>query len=102
MILGLETRILPMHAWYWAFADAGFQRPVVAPQAMGSQTLRMLVFYLWLWGVPALALGFFTNRSAVVGAGAWALLAGVILAAFNTTSVLAHVIGHRSHRAPVG
>ncbi|MDO8793508.1 MAG: hypothetical protein Q7J25_02705 [Vicinamibacterales bacterium] len=102
MILGIETRILPIHAWYWAFADTGFQGPVVAPQAMGSQTLRMLVFYLWLWGVPALALGFFTDRSAVVGAGAWALLAGVILAAFNTASVLAHAIDHRSLRAPTG
>ena len=81
MILGLETRILPMHA-------------------MGHQTLRMLVFYLWLWGVPAFALGFFVDRPAVVGAGAWALLAGVILAAFNTASVLAHAIDHRSRRAP--
>ena len=55
---------------------------------MGNQTVRMLLFYLWLWGVPALALGFFIERPLMVGAGAWALLIGVVLAAVDAITVV--------------
>ena len=89
MILGLEMRLLPMHAWYWSFADADFQRAVVAPQVMGHQRWRGAVFYLWLFGVPALAFGFLLNREGLVGGGAWMLLAGVVIAAANAVSVFA-------------
>lgn len=88
MILGLERRILPMHAWYWAFADTDFEAAVTPPHAIGNQTVRMLIFYLWLWGVPALALGFFIERPLMVGAGAWALLTGVLLAAADATTIV--------------
>jgi preprotein translocase subunit Sss1 len=88
MILGLERRLLPMYGWYWAFADTDFEAAVTPPHTMGNQRLRMLVFYLWLWGVPALAAGLFIERPLMVGAGAWALLAGVVLAAIDAITVV--------------
>lgn len=88
LILGLEVRLLPMHAWYWQFADTDFKGPVPAPHAMGSQRLRGVVFCAWLAGVPLLALGFFFDAPMVVSAGAWALLAGVVIAAVNGVSLV--------------
>jgi len=92
MILGLEMRLLPMHAWYWSFANTGFQGEVAPPQAMGRQRLRAATFYLWLLGVPALAVGFLFDREALVGSGAWLLLGGVVIAAANSIWVMKHAI----------
>ena len=102
MILGLERRILPMHAWYWAFADTDFEAAVPPAHAAGSQMLRRLIFYFWLWGVPALALGLFIERPLMVGAGAWVLLAGVVLAAADATAVVMRLNSSSGRLPPKG
>jgi hypothetical protein len=89
MIVGLEIRLLPMHAWYSSFAASGFEVAVTAPQVMGHQRWRAAVFYLWLAGVPALAFGFLFNRAVLVGTGAWLLFTGVVIAGANSASVVA-------------
>ena len=83
LILGMEIRLLPMYAWYRRFAETDFKGTVPAPPTMGSQSIRRAVFYAWTAGVPLLAAGFFLDAAMVVGAAAWALFFGVVLAAFN-------------------
>lgn len=91
IIVGMEIRILPTYAWYWAYANAGFEGETTSPHAMGDQTLRRLVFYLWTLGVPSLAGGLFFDAVALVGMGASLLLSAMVLAAVNNISVVARV-----------
>ena len=90
MVVAMETRLLPLFAWYWAYAGTGFKGPVPPPHAMRNPTLQGLVLSGWAFGVPALAVGFFLNAVPLVDAGAWALLTGVSASAFDTAGILAH------------
>ena len=87
MIVGLETRLLPLHHWYSTFAASGFQRPVPPLQAMGNGPLRNVVFVLWFFGVPTLALGFFKVNATAVAAAGWGLLIAIALSAFDAVTV---------------
>ena len=73
MVVAMETRLLPLFAWYWAYAGTGFKGPVPPPHAMRNPTLQGIVLSGWAFGVPALAVGFFFNAVPLVDAGAWAL-----------------------------
>jgi len=84
MILGLEFRLLPVYAWYWAFGASQFESVPESPLAMGSQDLRFWIFVCWVWGMPVLVTGFFLELPLMVGVGAWTLLAGLMLASVNT------------------
>jgi hypothetical protein len=99
MILGLERRLLPMHAWYWAFATTDFEAALTPPHAIRHHLLRMLTFYAWLWGVPALAVGFFIERPVMVAAGAWVLLAAVVLAAIDATAAWRALNSSSTHQS---
>ena len=57
MEVGIESRLLPLFAWYGAFANSGFERPLVSPHLMPDRTWQRLAFYLWGGGVPAVAAG---------------------------------------------
>ena len=90
MVLGMESRILPMFAWYWAFAETSFRVPALSPHRMSVRTFEQAAFYLWLAGVPMLAAGFFFDAVPFLAAGAWSLLAGTVLRSVNTAIVLRH------------
>lgn len=90
MVLGMESRILPMFAWYWAFAETSFRGPVLSPRQMSVRAFEQAAFYLWLAGVPMLAAGFFFDAVPFLAAGAWSLLAGTVLRSVNTAIVLRH------------
>ena len=64
MVVGIESRVLPLFAWYGAFANSGFQAPLVSPHQMPDRAWQRLTFYLWLGGVPALAAGSSRRTSA--------------------------------------
>lgn len=89
LILGMEIRILPVHAWYSRFAGNRFTTPPPAPYAARNQFARGTVFYAWLVGVPLLAIGVFFDIPIAVGVAAWALLAGVVL---SGTASLTHYV----------
>jgi hypothetical protein len=88
MIVGVESRILPIFAWYWAFANTGFRGPVPAPHEMLNRRLQPLVFTAWSAGVPMLALGLAFDAVAAVALGGWLLLAGALLNGANVVRVL--------------
>ena len=92
MVVGIESRLLPLFAWYGAFAKRGFARPLVSPQQMPDRTWQRLAFYLWVGGVPALAAGFYFNAALVLATGAWCLLAAVVFGTLNSAWVLRHTL----------
>jgi hypothetical protein len=90
MVVGMQTRLLPLFAWYWAYANQGYTGPVTPPHDMGWRGGQELVFVLWLFGVPALAGGLAFDAVPFVAAGGWCLLAATLLGAFDATRILRH------------
>jgi hypothetical protein len=90
MVVGMEGRLLPIFAWYWAYANSGYKGPVPAPQEMPWRNGQELVFVLWLFGVPALAGGLAFDAIPFVRAAAWCLFAATLLDAANVTRILRH------------
>ena len=90
MVVGIESRLLPLFAWYGAFENSGHQPPPVSPHQLPDRAWQRLAFYLWLGGVPALAAGFYFNVAPVLAAGAWCLLAAVVFGTLNSAWILRH------------
>ena len=90
IIVGIQARILPIFAWYHAFAGTDFQGPVDPPNAMTWPALQEKAFYLWLFGVPSLAGGFCFDAIPFLAAGAWMLLAATVLNAMHDALILRH------------
>ena len=90
IVVGMEARLLPIFAWYWSYANSGYKGPVVSQHAMPWRTGQDVVFILWLFGVPALALGLASDAIPFVGAGAWCLFAATLLDSVNTARILRH------------
>jgi hypothetical protein len=100
LIVGIEARLLPMFAWYWAFAKTGFEGPVPSPHEMPVREFQWPAYVLWLVGVPAMAGGFFFEAIPFLAAGAWMLLAGVVLGGLDAIVVLRYA--YRGARAEAG
>ena len=79
MVVAMEGRLLPLFAWYWAFANTDYKGPVESPHEMPWRPAQHAVFALWLFGVPALAGGLALDGLAWIRAAAWALLAATAL-----------------------
>ena len=90
MVVGMEGRLLPIFAWYWASANAGSREPVPSQHDMPWRYGQDLVFLLWLFGVPALAGGLALDAVPWVRAGAWCLLVATIVDTVNVARILRH------------
>jgi hypothetical protein len=88
MVVGMEGRLLPIFAWYWAYADTGYKGPVPSQHEMPWRPGQKLVFVLWLFGVPALAGGLAFDAIPFVSAAAWSLLAATLIEAANVARIL--------------
>lgn len=97
LVAGMEYRLLPYFAWYWAFANTNFEGPVANPHEMPLPGVQAVAFYLWLGGVPVLAAGFLQASPALVAAGAWSLVAAVTIGAIDAIAISAHAFA----RAPL-
>jgi hypothetical protein len=92
MVVAMQARLVPMVTWFWAYESSEARVPPPSPQAMRDRSLQALVFAGWTAAVPALAAGLFLESAPLVAFGAWALFAGVMLAALDNGFVLAHAI----------
>ena len=90
MVVGMEERLLPLFAWYWAYANTEYRGPVPSPHEMAWRGGQELVFVLWLFGVPALAGGLAFDAVPFVRAAAWSLFAAVLLDTLNVARILRH------------
>jgi len=88
LVVGMEGRLLPIFAWYWAYANTGYKGPVTSPHDMPWRSGQEIVFALWLFGVPALAGGLAFDAVPFVRAAGWSLLAATILNTVNVVTIL--------------
>jgi len=91
MVVAMEVRLVPLFAWYWAFARSEFKVAPTPPLLMRDRTLQTIVFIGWAFAVPALAAGFAFESPVWLAAGAWSLFASVAVGALDNTFVLLDV-----------
>ena len=94
LVVGMEGRLLPLFAWYWAYANTGFKGPVPSPHEMGWRSGQELIFVLWLFGVPSLAAGLALGAVPFARAAAWSLLAATVLDTVNMVRIVRHAFPH--------
>ena len=90
MVVAMEGRLLPIHAWYWAFANTGYHGPVIPPHEMAWHAGRLVVVILWLVGLPCLALGMALAAFPLVAVGGWSLLAATALDMLQLLGIARH------------
>lgn len=95
MVVAMKGRLLPIFAWYWAFANTGYKGPVPPPHDMPWRPAQLAVVGLWWMGVPVLAWGLAAGAVPAVRAGAWMLLAATAL----DTVQAGHIVRHAYARA---
>lgn len=88
MVVGMEGRILPIFAWYWAYANTGFKGPVPSQHDMPWRVGQQIVFVVWLFGVPALAASLAFDAVLFVSASAWCLFAATLIHTVNVARIL--------------
>jgi hypothetical protein len=90
LIVGMEGRLLPLFAWYWAYASTNFKGPVPSPHEMAWRQAQELIFLLWLFGVPCLAGGLAFDAVPFVRAAAWSLFIATVLDTVNLVRIVRH------------
>lgn len=88
MVVAMETRLLPMVSWYWAYAASDYLVPPPSPHGLREQTLQAVVLAAWVLGVPALAGGMAIESAGLVALGTASLFAGVGVASVDHVFVL--------------
>ncbi len=99
LVLGIESRILPMFAAYYANRRACGEGPIIKPHEMPRRGLQAAVFVLWSTGLPVLAAGMSLARPGLVRAGAALLLLAGLALAVNQTRVLAYLFRGKAIRS---
>jgi len=89
IVVAMETRLLPMVAWFWAYSGSNYRVPPPSPHVMRDRSLQAIVFGAWTVGVPCLAAGVFLESAVLVAIGAWALFVGVSIGALDSAFVVA-------------
>ncbi len=90
LVVGVETRILPMFAAYYANRNACRAGPVIKPHQMPSRPLQWAVFLLWTAGIPLLAAGMSLSSASLVRSGASLLLLAASAMTLNTVLIFSH------------
>ncbi len=88
MVVGIQGRLLPLHAWYRAFERRDGRPPVRSVHRLIDARLALAVFVLWLVGVPLLMAGLAAVRAGLVRAGATALLLAMLVNAVHGIGML--------------
>lgn len=99
IVAGIEGRLVPLYAWYRAFAKTGGP-PDRAANALPSAAFARAIFICWTTGVPLLAWGLATPLEPVISIGAAALLAGVVAGSAYVQWMLRQVRGGQEGRVP--
>ena len=91
MIVAMQTRLLPLFRWYHLYAGSEYRVVPPSPWTMRDRQLQWMSCIAWAVGVPAIALGLSLDAVLLLATGAWMLLAGVLLSAFDHLRVLGMV-----------
>jgi hypothetical protein len=88
MVIGIEGRLLPMHAWYRAMAQRDGAPPARSAHRLADGRLTCAIFLLWLVAIPGLAAGLALKAHALIGVSALLLLAATIVQAAHMGLIL--------------
>jgi hypothetical protein len=83
MIAGVQLRLLPLLGWFSAAQASSDLSALGSPHGATSPRLASIAWLLWLWGVPAVAVGFAMNAVPLLAGGALALEAAVLIGALQ-------------------
>jgi hypothetical protein len=100
MVVAMEGRLLPIFAWYWAYANAGYRGPVPSQHEMPWRNGQQFALVLWLFGVPALAGGLAFDAIPCVRAAAWSLFAASLVDTVNVIRILGYAFVTSSSARP--
>lgn len=79
MVVGIQGRLIPMHAWYRSMAQRDGLPPAISAHRLIEPRLARAVLIAWAAGVPLLLGGLATARPAAIAPGAAALLVATVL-----------------------
>ncbi len=88
VVVGIQGRLVPMYAWYRAFAAREGAPPDRGANTLPSAGFARAIFLLWAAGVPLLALGLMAESRAAIAVSAAFLLGGVSTGAIYVTYVM--------------
>lgn len=98
MVVAMEGRLLPLLAWFWAASDGERPGPDPPPHDMPWRTGQLIVFVLWLAGIPMLAGGLALYSTPLVAVAAWCLLAATLVSSVQLVVILRHAYGGFARR----
>lgn len=87
MVVGIQGRLLPLHAWYRALQRSA-QLPARSVHHLVNPVFARAVLCCWVVGLPALSGGLASQATTPIRIGAMALLAGTVINAWQGVRVL--------------
>ena len=78
MVVSVQQRLLPLAAWLWAYAGAGYQATPPSLHSASGRVWPVLSFVGWSLGTPLLVVGLAFERLSWLRAGAILLLLGTV------------------------
>lgn len=88
MVIGIESRLLPMTSWVWSFAEGGHRELPASQYETPSRPLQAAGFACWTLGLPLLCWGLYAEAHRFVAAGAALLLFTTLGSLWNGIGVL--------------
>jgi hypothetical protein len=88
MVVGIQGRLLPLHAWYRAMTHLDGAPPSRSAHRLTDSRAMLGIFLLWLMGVPLLAAGLMGQWPVAIANAAGCLLAATLLQAWH----MAHIV----------
>jgi hypothetical protein len=88
MIVGVGSRLLPLHAYLGAPVGESCTRSAPPPHALPSRLLESMVSWLWLIGVPTLCLALALDSMLWIRVSASLLATAVILGLLSQRAIL--------------
>jgi len=96
MVVGVETRFLPLYGWFRSFAKGGFEAQPPSPHSIPYRPMQFLGLVLWVVGLPLFTVGLAFAAIKSLRIGSICLLAAVLAGLWQQTRVLSVVARTRS------
>ncbi len=88
MVVGIQGRLLPLHAWYRAMTRLDGAPPSRSAHRLTDSRAMLGIFLLWLMGVPLLAAGLMAGSPVPIASAAACLLAATLLQAWHMVLIV--------------
>ncbi len=88
MVVGIQGRLLPLHAWYRAMTRLDGAPPSRSAHRLTDNRAMLGIFLLWLMGVPLLAAGLMGEWRVAIASAAGCLLAATLVQAWHMALIV--------------